>query len=483
MSLRRALGFSFAGKYTSMVMEFVSVMVISRLLSPAEIGVYSLAAGTIVIGQMLRDFGLSLYLVQEKELTDEKIQSCFTISIILCWSLAAIYFFSAGAISRFINHAEVEFLVQILSINFLLIPFGTFTLSLLRREMKFGNLMFIDVSTTAMRVGVAITLAVAGYGVLSLAYASLAGAAVTVLLSFFYTQRKHYRFNFSNIKEIAKFSSFVSGTNIINQLKDTIPEIIIGRNISADAVAYFSKAAATIGLFSKLITSALAPVIQPYIAKINRDNEKLDYPIYFITNAMLAFNWPFCVFIFLFADDVLLLLYGDQWGDAVPILRVFALLSFLHGFCPLWPDFLNSIGRVKFVFQLMLTEAVIRILLVVLFIDYGLVTVALTFAIIPFIKIALLLPKMVSCFGLQYLKLLKMYSINLAISLVLLVVFWTFKHYVNLGLSLFLSTIVYSLLFGLAWFVLLYISNHAVIDKVLQTLKLDKLRRKKSVGF
>lgn len=464
-------------------MEFGAVMVVSRLLTPADIGIYSLAAGTIVIGQMLKDFGLSLYLVQEKELTDEKIQSCFTISIILCWSIAAVYYFSAGPISRLMNHTDVEFLIQILSINFIIIPFGTFTLSLLKREMKFGSLTLIAVSSTVIRVSFVISLAVAGYGVLSLAYGSLVGAAATMLLSLFYTQFKHYRFNFSNIKEIAKFSSFVSGTNIITQLKATITEILIGKNISADAVAYFSKAAGTIGLFAQLITQALGPVIQPYIAKINRDNEKLDYPVYFITNAMLAFNWPFCVFIYLFADDVLLLLYGDQWGDAVPVLKVFALLSFLHGFCPMWPDFLNSIGKVKFVFHLMLTEAVIRISLVLLFIDYGLVTVALSFTIIPFIKVFLLLPKMVSCFELQYLKLIKMYVQNLVTSLVLLVAFWLLKQYINLGDSLLVSTAIYGLLFGLAWFVILYISNHAVIDKLLEILKLEKFRRKKLATF
>jgi O-antigen/teichoic acid export membrane protein len=470
MSLRRALGFSFAGKYSSMVMEFVSVMVISRLLSPAEIGIYSLAAGTIVIGQMLRDFGLSLYLVQEKELTDEKIQSCFTISIILCWSLAAIYFFSAGAISRFINHAEVEFLVQILSINFLLIPFGTFTLSLLRREMKFGNLMFIDVSTTTMRVGVAITLAVAGYGVLSLAYASLAGAAVTVLLSFFYTQRKHYRFNFSNIKEIAKFSSFVSGTNIISELRNTIPEIVIGRNISVDAVAYFSKAMGTMGLFAKLINQALAPVIQPYIAQINRDNGQLDYPIYYITNVMLALQWPFCVFIFLFADEVIFLLYGAQWGETVPILKVFAVLYLLNGFTPMWDQLLNTVGKVQFIFRNTLMLFFIRTALVIGLIDYGIYVVALSFVVLPFIKTFFMLPEMLKAFGLDYSKLVKIYWTNLSISLLLFGIFWGLKQTIIISESMLVATLVYAVMFGLIWFMLLYFYDHALARKVWQIL-------------
>lgn len=477
MSLRRALIFSFAGKYTSMVMEFVSVMVISRLLSPAEIGIYSLAAGTIVIGQMLRDFGLSLYLVQEKELTDEKIQSCFTISILLCWCIAAIYYFSAGAISRFINHAEVEFLVQILAINFLMIPFGTFTLSLLRREMKFGSIMFIDVSTTSMRVCVAISLAVAGYGVLSLAYASVAGAAVTVLLSFFYTQRKHYRFNFSNIKEIAKFSSFVSATNIISELRNTIPEIVIGKNISADAVAYFSKAIGTMGLFAKLINQALGPVIQPYISKINRESGKLDYPVYYITNVMLALQWPFCVFIFLFADEVIYLLYGDQWGETVPVLRVFALLQLLNAFTPMWDQLLNTVGRVQFIFRNTLMLFIIRTALVIGLIDYGILMIAMSFIIVPFIKTFFMLPEMIKTFGLTYSKLAKIYWTNLSISLLLLGTFGGLKQTIVISDSMLVSTITYAVLFAVIWFMLLHLYKHALAKKVWQVLGKENIYR------
>lgn len=458
-----------------MLMQFVSVMIISRLLSPAEIGIYSLAAGTIVIGQMLRDFGLSLYLVQEKDLTDEKVQSCFTISLILCWSIALVYYLAAGAISTFVRNPEVEFLVQVLALNFLMIPFGTFTLSLLRREMRFDKIMFIDVSTTTVRAVGSVLFALAGYGVLSLAYASVLGAMVTVLLSFFYTQRKHYRFNFSNIKEIAKFSSFVSGTNIISELRNTIPEIIIGRNISTEAVAYFSKAMGTMGLFAKLINQAVGPVIQPYIAKINRDNGQLDYPIYYITNVMLALQWPFCVFMFLFAEEVIYLLYGAQWGETVPILRVFAVLYLLNGFTPMWDQLLNTVGKVQFIFRNTIMLFFIRTALVIVLIDYGIYVVTLSFVVLPFIKTFFMLPEMIKAFGLNYSKLVKIYWTNLSISLLLFGMFWGLKQTITISESMLVATLVYAVMFGFSWFMLLHLYDHALARKIWQILGKKKV--------
>jgi O-antigen/teichoic acid export membrane protein len=193
MSLRRALMFSFAGRYVTMVLEFVAVMVISRILTPRELGVFSLAMGSIVIGQILRDFGLSLYIIQGKNLTDEKIQGCFTISLVLCWGIATVYYFLAPVLGRFYNNDNVELLVSILSINFLVIPFGTFVLSLLKREMKLQSVMVIDIVTAIVRSCSSITMIMLGVGVVSLAYASVIGALITVLMTFKHTNWLHYR--------------------------------------------------------------------------------------------------------------------------------------------------------------------------------------------------------------------------------------------------------------------------------------------------
>ncbi len=50
-SVRRALALSFAGKYSSLAIHTVAVMVLARLLTPAEIGVYSVAAAVVGLAE------------------------------------------------------------------------------------------------------------------------------------------------------------------------------------------------------------------------------------------------------------------------------------------------------------------------------------------------------------------------------------------------------------------------------------------------
>ena len=68
-NIRSSIVFSFAEKYLSLVLSLVGTMVLSRLLTPSDTGVYSLAAVWAGIAQVFRDLGVSQYIIQEKDLT------------------------------------------------------------------------------------------------------------------------------------------------------------------------------------------------------------------------------------------------------------------------------------------------------------------------------------------------------------------------------------------------------------------------------
>jgi len=74
-SVRASLFFSFADRYGNLAINVLLTVVLARLLSPAETGLYSVAAGLINVAQSFREFGASVYILQEKELTREKLAS------------------------------------------------------------------------------------------------------------------------------------------------------------------------------------------------------------------------------------------------------------------------------------------------------------------------------------------------------------------------------------------------------------------------
>lgn len=452
-----------------MLLDLVLVIIISRILTPDELGVFSLAVGSIAVGQMLREFGLSMYLIKEKELNDDKIQGCFTISIILCWCLGSIYFFSADAIGGFYNNENVASMVRILSINFFLLPFSTLIISLYNRKMQFGRNVIIMVSGNVMRVVSTLILLYFSPEISSIAWGSVIGITSNLIFAIYYGEWRYYKFNFKFVKEIISYTSFVGFSNIINQLGTILPEVIIGKFLNTEKVAYFSKGLATINLFKLLILQVIGSVVKPFIAKLNNQNVDMSSTIYTIYNYILVFVWPFCVALMLFAEDIIQLLYGPQWGEVVELTHIFAFFMLFEGLVLLSNQLLNILGDIKYNFTLSVIFTSLKVAVVLLFVNDGLATIVLAYSIVGLIRVAFLLPRIYHLFSLSLRPLLKVYLTNAAIAAILFMVGY-FSRQQFQEQELFYRFAVNGVLLSSLWFALVFIVDHPLKSKFNQGL-------------
>jgi len=112
ISIRKAVIISFAENYSTMFIGFIGIMLIARLLVPAEIGIYSVASAVTSIAQMMRDTGVGNYLIQECELTRERIQTSLTIAIITSWTVRGLLYLSSSWAADFYNEPGLADLVK-----------------------------------------------------------------------------------------------------------------------------------------------------------------------------------------------------------------------------------------------------------------------------------------------------------------------------------------------------------------------------------
>src|SRR5690606_13147590 len=129
------------------------------------------------------DFGVSRYLIKEKELTETKIRTVYGAALLVGWSLAGIFFWGAPAVAAFYTAPEMESILRLLAVNFLMVPFGQPALALLRRELRYGRLAAISLAASFIGVSTSVVLAMLDYGPFALVYGSLGTTAVTVALS------------------------------------------------------------------------------------------------------------------------------------------------------------------------------------------------------------------------------------------------------------------------------------------------------------
>lgn len=347
-SIRKALALSFAAKYSDLAISTVSVMIIARLLTPAEIGVYSVGMAVAALAHVLRDFGVGNYLIQEKELTRDRVRTALGVAILIAWAMALVLFASSGAVARFYGEPGLRQMLIVLSATFLVIPFGSPIIALLRRDMAFGKLYVVGVANALVHATTAVTLATLDFGPMSLAWASLAAAVTTAAVAAFYSPSIARTLpSFKEWRRVAKFGSLSSAASVVSGIGMAAPDLILGRLLGFTAVGLFSRAYGIIQVFNRTVMNAVTPVITPAFAAKNRAGEELLGPYLKGLSYVTALAWPFFIFLGFMAYPVVRILFGDQWDDAVPLIQILCLAGI---FRPLFyfvqPVFI-ALGEVK----------------------------------------------------------------------------------------------------------------------------------------
>ncbi len=348
MSIRRSLAFSFLEKYASTALNLASTLVLARLLSPEEIGVFSVGAAMVGLMQSLRDFGVTNYLIQEREIDQEKVRTAFTVTLGMSWLFALILLAGSGWAADFYDEPGIQQIVWVMAANFALIPFGSPILALMRRDLKFGRLAAIQLANTVVNVTVAIVLAALGFGFMSLAWASLAGVATTSGLAFL--SQPHgflLRPGFKEWRSVASFGSYATANAMILDLRLTAPDLIVGRLLDFEAVGLNSKALGLIAIFRRLIFEGLNPVLLPALSEKARRGDDLGEVYLRAMEYLTVLYWPFLAMLALMADPIIRILLGDQWLAATPLVQIYCGVSALIFPILITQPILIAIGRVR----------------------------------------------------------------------------------------------------------------------------------------
>ena len=372
--VRRSFLLSFADNYLAIALQIASTVVIARLLTPAEVGVFAIAAVFSALASSFRDFGFAEYLIQARDLDHAKIRAALGMNIIVSWAMAATMFFAAPAVASFYNEAGVGAVMRVLALSFLIVPFGAVVQSWFRRELKYKPIVITNALSNITAFGVAVGLALQGHGYMSLAWSTFAGIAVTVLGSTYFRPHGFPRWpGFKGIAEVFHFGKFTTGMYILNQLGRGAPELIIGRVSGAADVGIFSRANGLVELFRRLLLKPVFQVCLPYFARAGREQGTVAPSYVSSVGLITAVGWPFLGFFALASYALIRIVYGIQWLDAVPLARILCLACAVELSFVLSREALLAGGDARRASVLQLQIAVMQVAGLALVIPYGLI--------------------------------------------------------------------------------------------------------------
>lgn len=322
-ALRKSLAISFAEKYSALVIQFGTTLVIARILSPKDFGIFSVGAAIIAIAHTLRDFGVTNYLIQEKHLSDAIIRTAFGLALTFAWSIAGILYWGRPWVAAFYGEPAIQDILSILVWNFLILPFANVSSAILRREMRFGAIYAVNIFSTLAQSATAIFLAIKGFGFMSLAWGGIAGV-VGSLLMVTLIQPKYALIlpSFKHTGKVLSFGGQSTLASLINELGSNASDLIVSKVLGFTAAGHLSRANGLVNLAERTLTDVIRPVIFPYFAVQHRTGQDVRTSYLKAVQYYLAVLWPLLAIIGFTARPLIHVLYGPQWEAAVPLVQI-----------------------------------------------------------------------------------------------------------------------------------------------------------------
>ncbi len=380
-TVRRSLVFSFAEKYTALAIATVSVMILSRLLTPEEIGIYSVGLAVVGLCQVFREFGVGQYLIQEKELSPQLTNTAFTVTSVLALAAAGLLMALSGPVAAFYDSPDVAHVIFYSSLAFLVAPVSSIGTNLLRRQMNFQRLYFVGIASALAGAVVAVGFAFAGEGYMSLVWGALANAvtaALAVLL--LCPSARQLRPSNAHWRRVTSFGAQSTAISVLGTLGFRIPDLAIGRLIGFVEVGLFSRAFGLYTLFHQSVLQGVLPVLLPTFSLSQREGRPLRGLFLYGTTLFSVICWPFYGFLALMAGPIIRVLFGDQWDAAIPLARWLCITGMLLPFMRLSNEAFIAIGRIDLNLKLQTIHQLTRIALVIGACFIGLEAVAASIA-------------------------------------------------------------------------------------------------------
>jgi len=373
---------TFGGQMLGTIVQMGSLMVLARLLVPADFGLIAMIAVVMGFVHLFKELGLSEATVQREEITQEQISTLFWINVGMGLVLTGVMMGLAPLLAWFYGQEKLLVLTWAISGGLFLSGLCTQHMALLRRQMKLATVAGIEVAGVILGAGIGIIAALKGAGVWALVFMELSGAlGRTVLVWSLCKWRPGRPRRKVGVRKMLAFGGNLTGFNTINYLAAKLDVILVGRFCGALILGFYSRAFALLLTPLRQMNGPATNVAIPTLSRMSNDPERYRRAYFRMLNQIVMVTVVGVTFLITTRDWVVHILLGKQWEAAVPL---FGILGFAGLIMPLLNTFgwlFISQGRTREMLHLGIVDAIVKVGSVLVGLYWGVTGVAVAVAV------------------------------------------------------------------------------------------------------
>ncbi len=378
------LKWTYGATLVSVALQVIVTAFLARLLNPDAFGLVAMAGVFIRFGQYFAQLGTGQAVVQRATLTRRDVHSAFTSGTLLGAAFSAL-FVALAPLAGFLfpGATGVTDVTRVMALTFLLAGTTATTQGLLRRRFAFRAVALTEIAAYAAGYAcIGLLLALLGFRQWSLVFAALTQTTLVMVVYLVLCRRDlGIALDLQSLRRIYSYGGRISFIGFGEFIAGSLDTFWCGHFLGARATGLYSRATNLATLPVYHLATGLSRVLTPAYSSIQADVPRLRRNYLSSIMVMAAIVVPAGWGTAGAAHEVVLTLLGSQWQNAVSPLAILALAAPLTLLAHLGSVLCDAIAALTPRIIITLARVLWLLLLLVVMAPFGIVGIAVAFAL------------------------------------------------------------------------------------------------------
>lgn len=370
----------------SFLMNMAQTTLLARLLTPDDFGLVAMVTAITGFATIFKDFGLSAAVIQKENLQQSDVSAAFWLNVFVCLGISLVIALLAPLMVYIYNEERVFSITLVLAVSVFITGLSIQHSALMKRQMLLKSLSLVQLMSVAGSILTGVVLAWFGFGYWAIIISNVVFALLlTIALWITCDWRPSFTFSREKARAFLRFGAGVTGFDVVNHFSRNMDNFIIGRYVGSGALGIYSNAYKILMLPITQLRNPLNGVALPALSSLT--NDKVKYASFFSRYLfLLAFlSMPIIMYSALFADELILILLGDQWVESAYIFKILAAAAFIQTVFSTQGLILITTGKVKKYFYTGLINAIFTVTGFAIGVQWGIAGVAMSYVVVIYI--------------------------------------------------------------------------------------------------
>lgn len=333
----------------------MSNVILFRLLTPEDFGLFVIPLVVISFVRILQDFGFTTLVVRSNELSYREVSSIFWFVGFSGLLFACLVFLISPLVSSWTQEPSSAEINRYLSITVFFTGLYAVQESIIRKKLDFKRLFIVDSFSGILSSAAGIMAAIGGMGFHSLTLKYISMVFISMIGFQYYSRwRPGLIFESSALKKNLHYHLPISGEQILNFAQRNIDNVLISRFLGTISMGLYDRAYRILMFPLQQISNSFGKVMLPAFSRIQHDRAKIGHYHLMVCRFVALVSFPLMVGIFCTAPYFVRVVFGHQWLDIIPLVKVFSILGLFQSIGTLSLPVFQSTGDTSLLFRLSL---------------------------------------------------------------------------------------------------------------------------------